>query len=175
MCLRKGLWGVPVPCHGNVTGELWLQVEVSSPKELSWQVNLYRGYIAICHPEEPHLNMVSIAVRNADPIPTDSCSYGGVVVVYIFWHKPIERAHSFFYFYILLLAFVFVYGPFNCILFHKFSWQLSTFSLCSSGLISALLLFSILYFFFEVSLNGHSQWGTVDTKNKDPSVEIPEL
>ena len=27
-------------------------MEVSSPKELSWQVNLYRGYIAICHPSK---------------------------------------------------------------------------------------------------------------------------
>ena len=29
-----------------------------------------------------------------------------------------------------------LYGPFNCISFHHFSWQLSVFSLCSSGLIS---------------------------------------
>lgn len=45
-----------------------LQVEVSSPKELSWQVNLYRGYIAICHPDEPHLNMVSTIVYQSDPL-----------------------------------------------------------------------------------------------------------
>ena len=31
------------------------QVEISCPKELVWKVNLYRGYIAICHSEDPHL------------------------------------------------------------------------------------------------------------------------
>ena len=38
-----------------------------------------------------------------------------------------------------------LYGPFNYISLHKFSWQLSVFSLCSSGLISALLLLSTVY------------------------------
>ncbi|XP_041366452.1 transformation/transcription domain-associated protein-like [Gigantopelta aegis] len=36
------------------------QVELSCPKELAWKVNLYRGYIAICHPDDHHLNMVMI-------------------------------------------------------------------------------------------------------------------
>ena len=31
-----------------------------------------------------------------------------------------------------------LYGPFNCILFHKFSWQVSTLSFCFSNLISEL-------------------------------------
>ena len=45
-----------------------------------------------------------------------------------------------------------VYGSFNCISFHKFSWQLSVFSLCSSGLISAIfiLVLSIIYLFMKV-------------------------
>ena len=38
-----------------------------------------------------------------------------------------------------------LYCPFNCILFHKFSWWLSVFSLLSSGLISALLVLSTTY------------------------------
>ena len=36
------------------------------------------------------------------------------------------------------------YGPFNCISFHKFSRQLPAFSLCSSGLISALPVLSAI-------------------------------
>ena len=43
-----------------------------------------------------------------------------------------------------------LYGPFNCISFHKFSQQLCIFSLCSSGLISALLVLSTLYLFMKV-------------------------
>ena len=49
--------------------------------------------------------------------------------------------------------FVFVSGPFNRILFHKFSRQLSAFSLCSSGLISALLVLSTIYLFMKASLS----------------------
>ena len=45
-----------------------------------------------------------------------------------------------------------LYGPFNCISFYKFSRQLSAFSLCSSGFISALLVLSTVYLFKKVSL-----------------------
>ena len=34
------------------------QVEQASPRELAWRVNLYRGYLAIYSPEDPHLAMV---------------------------------------------------------------------------------------------------------------------
>ena len=44
-----------------------------------------------------------------------------------------------------------LYGPFHCISFHKFSRQLSAFSLCSSGLISAVLVLSTIYLFMKVS------------------------
>ena len=44
-------------------------------------------------------------------------------------------------------------GPFNRISFHKFSEQLSAFSLCSSGLISALLVLSNICLFMKVSLS----------------------
>ena len=46
-----------VPNWGLMKGALG-QVELSCPKEMAWKVNLYRGYIAICHPEDAHLNMV---------------------------------------------------------------------------------------------------------------------
>ena len=43
------------------------------------------------------------------------------------------------------LPFFCLHGPFNCISFHKFSRQLSVLSLCSSGLISALLVLSTVF------------------------------
>ena len=46
-----------------------------------------------------------------------------------------------------------LYGPFNCISFHKFSRQLSAFSLRTSGLISAFLVLSTIYLFMKVSLS----------------------
>ena len=56
------------------------------------------------------------------------------------------------YFIIIYIA-VLSFGPFNCISFHKFSRLLSVFSLCSSGLISALLVLSTLYLFMKVSFS----------------------
>ena len=46
-----------------------------------------------------------------------------------------------------------LYDPFNCISFHKFSRQLFIFSLCSSGLISALLVLSTVYLFMKLSFS----------------------
>ena len=59
---------------------------------------------------------------------------------------------------LLLLLFIMtvyfcLYGPFNCISFQKFSQQLSAFSLCSSDLISALLVLSTIYLFMKVSFS----------------------
>ena len=59
------------------------------------------------------------------------------------------RAHSFYCSCVLFCLCV----PFNCISFHKSSRQLSAFSLCSNGLISALLVLSTIYLFMKVSLN----------------------
>ena len=39
------------------------KVELSCSKEMAWKVNLYRGYIAICHPEDHHLNMIERLVE----------------------------------------------------------------------------------------------------------------
>ena len=46
-----------------------------------------------------------------------------------------------------------LYGPFNCISWHKFSQQLFALSLCSSSLISALLILSTICFCMKVSLS----------------------
>ena len=63
-------------------------------------------------------------------------------------HKATEHAHSFLF---CSCVYFCLYGPFNCISFHKFSRQLSVFSLCSSGLISALLVLSTIFLFMKVS------------------------
>ena len=81
-------------------------------------------------------------------VPAGSPSRGGDVRVYV-WHKPTELACSFLF---CSCVYFCLYGPFNCISFRKFSWQLSAFSLCSSGLISALLVHST-YHFMKVSLS----------------------
>ena len=53
----------------------------------------------------------------------------------------------------VLVSISVLYGPFNCISLHNFSWQLSAFSLCSSSLISALLILSTIYLFKKVSFS----------------------
>ena len=58
------------------------------------------------------------------------------------WHKPTELVRS-----ILFCSCVYVclYGPFNSISFHTFSRHLCICSLCSSGLISTILVLSTTY------------------------------
>ena len=65
-------------------------------------------------------------------------------------HKLTQLAHSF-----LFRSFVCfgLYGPFNFTSFDEFSRQLSVFSLCSSGLFSALLVLSAVYLFMKVSFS----------------------
>ena len=65
-------------------------------------------------------------------------------------HKPTKLAHSFKF---SPCVYFCLYGPFNCISFHKFSQQLTAFSLCFSGLISALLVLSAMYLSIKVSLS----------------------
>ena len=75
---------------------------------------------------------------------------GGDVAVCL-WHKPTELARSFIFCSCVCFC---LYGPFYCISFHNFSRQLSSaFSLCSSGLISALLVRSTAYLFMKVSFS----------------------
>ena len=64
-------------------------------------------------------------------------------------HTPTKLAH-----YLSCSCVYFcLYGPFNCISFHKLSWQLSAFSFCSSSLNSAFLVVSAKYLFMKVSLS----------------------
>ena len=74
-------------------------------------------------------------------VPKRSPSRGGDVMVYA-WHKPTELALCFSF---CSCVYFCLYGPLNCISFHNFSRQLSVFSLCFSGLISALLVLSTIY------------------------------
>ena len=66
------------------------------------------------------------------------------------WHKPTKLAHSFLFCSCVCFC---LYGPFNCISFHKLSRQLFAFSLGSSGLNSALLVLSTIYLFMKLSLS----------------------
>ena len=76
-------------------------------------------------------------------VPTGSPSCGGDVAVYVLDIKQPSLPISF---HSVLVS----YDPFIYTLFHKFSRQLSAFSLCSSGLISALLVLSTVYLFMKV-------------------------
>ena len=83
------------------------------------------------------------------PFPADSPSLGGNVKVYIV--DITNRACPLFLF-CSCVCFC-LYGLFTCISFHKFSRQLSAFSLCSSSLIFALLVLSTIFLFVKVSLS----------------------
>ena len=47
---------------------IYFKVEQASPREIAWRVNLYRGYLAICSPDEPHLGMVDRYVEHASTL-----------------------------------------------------------------------------------------------------------
>ncbi len=68
----ESAWRVP---NWQLMKDALAQVELSCPKEMAWKVNLYRGYIAICHPEDHHLNMVR-------DIPFKLARGGGRGVIY---------------------------------------------------------------------------------------------
>ena len=79
---------------------------------------------------------VFISEKLGCPVPVCSPSRGGDVAGCCWESLPIP-------FYSALGVSFCLYGPFNCISFHKFCRQLSAFSLCSSGLIFALLGLSV--------------------------------
>ena len=93
------------------------------------------------------------------PVPAGSPSRVVDVAVYVFDKKsPTELAHSFSF---CSCVWFCPYGPFNSVSFHKFPRQLSAFSLCPSGLISALLVLSTAYLCMKVSFSPdiiHSGW-----------------
>ena len=83
-------------------------------------------------------------------VPTGSPSSGGDVAVYVFDVNQPNFPHSFLFCSRVCFC---LYGPFNCISFHIFSQQLSAFSLCFPGLISALSVLSTIYLSTNVSLS----------------------
>lgn len=56
----ESAWRVP---NWTLMKEALSQVEQSCPKEQAWRVNLYRGYLAICHPDDHHLSLVDRVVE----------------------------------------------------------------------------------------------------------------
>ena len=82
-------------------------------------------------PHRPHLHVVGC------------CSLS-------FWLKPTKLAHTLSSCSCVCFC---LYGPFSCITFHKFLWQLSAFSLYSFGLIPTLLVLSSTYLFMKVSFS----------------------
>ena len=96
-------------------------------------------------------NSVVITISSLPCVPAGSPSRGGGVAAYV----PDKNQPSLpppFFLFCSCVCFC-RYSPLNCISFHKFSRQLSAFSLCSCGLISAVLDFSTLYLFMKVSLS----------------------
>ena len=85
------------------------------------------------------------SIRDHIAVVTRSPSRGRNVAVYVFDIKQPSLPTPFFK---CSSSVCFcLYGPFNWISFDKVSRQLSTFSLCSFGLISALLLLWTIYLF----------------------------
>ena len=83
-------------------------------------------------------------------VPVGSPSRGGNVMVYVLDLNQPSLPTLYF---CSCVCFC-LYGPFTCISFHKFSRQLSAFSLCCSGPISALLLvLNYISLFIKVSLS----------------------
>ena len=83
-------------------------------------------------------------------VPAGSPSRGGDVRVCVFDINQPSLPTPFTLFLCLFLS----CGPFTRISIHKFSRQLSVFSLCSLSLISALFVLSTIYLFLKVSLDG---------------------
>ena len=82
--------------------------------------------------------------------PSGSPSRGGDVVVNV---KDINQPSLLTPFLFCSCVYFCLYGPFNCISFHKFSRELSGFYLCSSSPNSAIAVLSTIYFFTKVSLS----------------------
>ena len=83
-------------------------------------------------------------------VPAGSPSRGGNVAVYVFDMNQSSFPIPFYSVSVSISVFMALSTAF---LFHKFSRQLSAFSLCSSGLISALLVLSTRYLFMKISFS----------------------
>ncbi|XP_065334181.1 transformation/transcription domain-associated protein isoform X2 [Cloeon dipterum] len=60
--LLESSWRVP---DWALMKECLLQVDQNCPKELQWQLHLYKGYLAVCNTEDQHLGIVDRHVENA--------------------------------------------------------------------------------------------------------------
>nr|XP_020664456.1 transformation/transcription domain-associated protein [Pogona vitticeps] len=70
--------------------EALVQVELSCPKEMAWKVNMYRGYLAICHPEEQQLNFIERLVEMASGLAIREWRRLPQVVSHV--HTPLLQA-----------------------------------------------------------------------------------
>ncbi|XP_014681160.1 PREDICTED: transformation/transcription domain-associated protein-like [Priapulus caudatus] len=62
LLILESAWRVP---NWSLMKDALAQVELSYPKVLAYKVNMYRGYIAICHPEDHHLSIMDRVVELA--------------------------------------------------------------------------------------------------------------
>ena len=83
-------------------------------------------------------------------VPVGSPSRGGDVKVYVYDINQLSLPTPFLFCSCVCFR---LYGPFNCISFHKVSRQLSIFSLCSFKLISASLALSTICLFMKISFS----------------------
>ncbi|QQP58074.1 Transformation/transcription domainassociated proteinlike [Caligus rogercresseyi] len=65
LLVLESSWRVP---NWTLMKEALSQVEAGNPKELAWKINMFRGYLAICHPEDPHLASVERCVEMASSL-----------------------------------------------------------------------------------------------------------
>ena len=115
----------------------WMSESFSVISKLFCDRTLPQNWILLFLPYYPHLLKSFVEERFLVQCARGSPSRGGDVAVYS----------------VLVSVFFCLYDPFNCISFHKFSRQLSVSSLCSSGLISALLVLSTIFLFTKVSFS----------------------
>ncbi|XP_077979126.1 transformation/transcription domain-associated protein-like [Glandiceps talaboti] len=83
----ESAWRVP---NWSVMKEALAQVELSCPRELAWKVNMYRGYLAICHPDEHHLNLIERLVEMSSSQAIKEWRRLPIVVSHI--HTPLLQA-----------------------------------------------------------------------------------
>ncbi|XP_023247442.1 transformation/transcription domain-associated protein [Copidosoma floridanum] len=60
--ILESSWRIP---NWSVMKEALATVEQNCPKEMMWKVNMYRGFLAICHSEDQHLSAVERYVELA--------------------------------------------------------------------------------------------------------------
>ena len=116
--------------------------------DLTWPLGRKWKWRQMIRSEDRAFIIVKCSQSSVHPVLV-SCPHGLTVTWWgccgsCLWHEPTELAHSSLF---CSCACFYLYCLFNCISFRKFSQQLSAFSPCSCGLISALLVLSTIYLF----------------------------